>query len=148
MDTTCASCYLPHLCWIKLFFISFYIYVLIHFYLPLCLWSVRAPIPIYMTIAFKFPGICNFFYIFQIKLFFNLLYLCRHNIIFQHSKIDYILSKNRWGSRGHMSFTTWIPPVFHAACHISVVVSIYLRYFFLSQFNPEGTTLPHNTCYY
>ena len=49
---------------------------------------------------------------------------------FQHSKIDYILSKNKWDSRGHASFTAWIPLVLHAACHISAAISICLRYFF------------------
>jgi hypothetical protein len=52
------------------------------------------------------------------------------NINFEHSKMDYIVSKNKWDSRGHVSFTAWIPPVLHAACHISAAVSICLRYFF------------------
>jgi hypothetical protein len=29
------------------------------------------------------------------------------NINFEHSKIDYIVSTNKWDSRGHMSFTAW-----------------------------------------
>jgi hypothetical protein len=70
---------------------------------------------------------------------------------FQDGKIDYILSKNKRDSRGHMSFTAWIPPALHVSCHISTAFSIWLRYFFpsmciYSQFNPAGTTLPHNTC--
>jgi hypothetical protein len=49
---------------------------------------------------------------------------------FEHSKMDYIVSKIKWDFRGHVSFTAWIPHVFHVACHISIVVSIFLLYFF------------------
>jgi hypothetical protein len=36
--------------------------------------------------------------------------------------MDYIVSKTKWGSRGHVSFPAWIPHVLHAACHISTAV--------------------------
>jgi hypothetical protein len=49
---------------------------------------------------------------------------------FEHSKIDYIVSKTKWGSRGHMSFPAWIPHVLHVACHVSATVFICLCYFF------------------
>jgi hypothetical protein len=51
---------------IKLFFISFYIYVLIHFYLS----------PVYMTNAFKFPGTCNFLIYFKLNCFFISFHIC------------------------------------------------------------------------
>ena len=30
---------------------------------------------------------------------------------FEHSKIDYIVSKTKWDSRDHVSFIAWIPLV-------------------------------------
>jgi hypothetical protein len=48
---------------------------------------------------------------------------------FEHRKMDYIASKTKWGSRGHVSFSAWIPTVLDVAC-VSFAVSIFLRYFF------------------
>ena len=39
--------------------------------------------------------------------------------------MDYIVSKNKWDSRGHVPFTAWIPHVLHAACHISTAVYFF-----------------------
>jgi hypothetical protein len=47
------------------------------------------------------------------------------NFFFHYEQIVfcYILSKNKWFSTCQASFTAWIPPVLHVACHIFAAVS-------------------------